>query len=637
MGDFILAYDGRLSDRPGFVFEDYIKHVVERPRHLATDYWKEYLADINPSFFPLMAHWEEAADPLRKLESVNIDVGMSPTDLVHFCDNKNVTLANIFQLAWGLVLKQYIGTDDVCFGYLSSGRDTPVDGIEQGVGAFITMLVSRIILSGKTTMTSALEKVADDLTRTLPNQHCGLAEIHHALKLGNQPLFNTIISFHRETDHEMVTDSSIKVEAIKGYDPTEYALSLDVGVTESKIDIILQFWTSDFTSAQAQNIGATLAQAVKAIVEQSHMQVGAIDLVSPLHLEQIQKINAASPQYVNECIHHIIEAQAISTPTAEAICSYQGSWTYEELNDQATRLAHHLVSLGIGPEVIVPYVFEKSAWATVSILAILKAGAAGVAFDPNHPIERIEGLLKQTDSTIILTSTRNVQMFANTPNLEKVITVDTDFITKLPAASGAACTTIKPENAAFIVFTSGTTGQPKGIIIEHRNLRTCSKTFGPLLEIGPKTRVTQFSAYNFDVSLQDILTTLQFGGTVCVISDDERMSDLAGGINRTRATWADLTATVSGMLNPDDVPTLKRLINTGEPLTRDVVETWADRVELYNAYGPAESTVNLTRTGRLSRIIPQPQALAALMVRIFGSSTTRTIIALSLWDVLARC
>jgi amino acid adenylation domain-containing protein/non-ribosomal peptide synthase protein (TIGR01720 family) len=604
MGDFIMAYDGRLTDRPGFAFEDYIRHVVERPLDLAANFWRGYLADVNPSFVPLMAHWEDAVDPARKLETVTINIGSNTAELTAFCERKNVTLVNFFQLAWGLVLKQYLGTEDVCFGYLSSGRDAPLDDIEQGVGAFITMLVSRMILDDSIIIETALEKIADDLVKTLPNQHCGLAEIHHALKLGSQPLFNTIISFHRETDHELITDSSIIVEAIKGYDPTEYALSLDVGVTETKVDVTLQFWTSEFTAAQALNIGATLGEAVRTVLQHSTKRIGDVDLVSPLHIQQMRQITASYPQYVNECVHHAIEAEAAAAPEAEAICSYQGSWSYRQLDEEANRLAHYLVSLGVGPEVIVPYVFEKSAWAIVSILAILKAGGAGVAFDPNHPIDRIESLIEQTESSVILTSTKNAHLFTNTPKLQAVVTVDAATIAQLPTVDGPACTAVRPENACFIVFTSGTTGKPKGIVLEHRNMRTCSTSMGPVLDFGPHTRALQFAAYNFDVSLQDIVTTLQFGGAICVISDEERMNNLAGGINRTQANWADLTATVSGMLNPKDVPSMKRLNNGGEPLNRDVIETWADHVQLHNLYGPAETTVNQTGSVRLSRTSP---------------------------------
>lgn len=601
LGDFIQAYDGRISDRNGFAFEEYIKHVLSRPLSLAIDFWKDYLVDINPCFFPIMAPWEDASDPQSRLETVTIDVGMTPSDLTDFCTDRNVTLVNIFQLAWGLVLRKYSGSEDVCFGYLSSGRDAPLSGIEEGVGAFITMLVSRMVLDDSVPLSDALEKVADDLTRALPNQHCGLAEIHHALKLGSQPLFNTIISFHRETDREMFTDSSIMVEAIRGYDPTEYALSLDVGVTESKINVALQFWTSQFTRAQAKNIGATLAKAVESTVRGSEKAVGKVDLVSAEHLDQLRKITAVYPETTEECIHNAIEAQVLATPDAEAICSYEGSWTYKQVDDQATRLAHYLVTLGVGPEVIVPYCFQKSAWAIISMLAILKAGGAGVALDPGHPVSRLEGLIEQTGSRIILAAPRNVHIFEKTPNVEHVLGVDLEFISKLELGLGHPCPTVKPSNAAFVVFTSGTTGKPKGIILEHFNLRTCCTSMGSVLGFGPETRALQFAAYTFDVSLQDILTSLQMGGVICVISDEERMNDLAGGINSRRANWADLTATVSGLLRPSDVPTLKRLNNGGEPLNRDVVETWADHVELYNLYGPAETTVNQTASTRLSR------------------------------------
>ncbi|OCL04567.1 acetyl-CoA synthetase-like protein [Glonium stellatum] len=601
LGDFIQAYDGRINDRNSFKFEAYIKHILSRPLSLATDFWKEYLMDVNPCFFPIMAPWEDASDPQNKLETITIDVCMTPSDLTDFCDAKNITIVNIFQLAWGLVLRKYSGSDDVCFGYLSSGRDAPLNGIEEGVGAFITMLVSRMVLGDSLSLSDALQNVADDLIRALPNQHCGLAEIHHALKLGSQPLFNTIISFHRETDHEMLTDSTIVVEAIQGYDPTEYALSLDVGVTESKINVTLQFWTSQFTKVQAMNIGATLAKAVESTVRESEKAIGEVDLVSSEHLDQLRKITAVYPEATEECVHDAIKMQVLATPGAEAICSYEGSWTYKEVDDQATRLANYLVTLGVGPEVIVPYCFQKSAWAIISMLAILKAGGAAVALDPGHPVNRLEGLIRQTGSRIILAAPRNVHIFDKTQNVEHVVGVDLDFISKLEHGLGHPCPTVKPSNAAFVVFTSGTTGRPKGIVLEHFNLRTCCTAMAPVLGFGPETRTLQFAAYTFDVSLQDIFTTLQTGGTICVVSDEERMNDLAGGINSRRANWADLTATVSGLLRPSDVPTMKRLNNGGEPLNRDVVETWADHVELYNLYGPAETTVNQTASTRLSR------------------------------------
>lgn len=604
LSDFVLAYDGLISEPPGFVFEDYIKYTLELPADAATEFWTSYLTDVRPTIFPAMAFWEDAVATDRNLGAVRIDIGLNPIELSHFCDEKLVTWVNVFQLAWGLILKQYIGIEDVCFGFLSSGRDAPLDGIQEGVGAFLTMLVSRMTLDPGTTLSSALQDVARDLVDSLPHQYFGLANIQHASKLGNQPLFNTIISFHRDTDRDMHPSSGICIEAMEGHDPTEYVLSLDIGVSETKVDVSLHYWTDEITRSQAESIGAAYSEAVKAIITHPETIVEQVDLLSDYHIQQLKSTTAVNSDYVSECVHHAIGHQALVAPDHEAICSYEGSWSYAEVDRLSSQLAHHLVSCNIRPEVIVPYCFPKSAYAIISTLAILKAGGAAVALDPSHPVGRLRGLIQQCGSTTVLVDSRTAHLFSDVPEVEHVLVINEAFFQSSVQPADTPDVAVEPHNACFVVFTSGTTGKPKGIVLEHRNLRTCAATMGPVFGFGPGTRVLQFAAYIFDVSLQDILTTMSFGGTVCVISDEQRMNDLSGGINLTRANWANLTATVSGMLNPADIPTLKRLNNGGEPLNRDVIEKWADHVELYNVYGPAETTVNQTASSRLSTSSP---------------------------------
>ena len=364
---------------------------------------------------------------------------------------------------------------------------------------------------------------------------------------------------------------------------------------------MLGYWTSDFTDQQVTNIGSTFVKALECVVRQATTSVKEIDLVSEDHVRQMQEFNADHSDAIERCIHDVIQEQVEAQPNGEAICSWEGSWTYRELDEASTRLAHHLVSLGAGPETIIPYCFPKSAWAVVSMLAILKSGSAGVALDPGHPVNRLKGLAEEVDATIILTAPQTAHLFDSFPGVQSVVGVEASFVNELPLLSGPACPTVKPNNTAFVVFTSGTTGKPKGIVLEHSSVCTCAAAIGPVLGIGPGTRLTQFAAYTFDVSLQDIFTTLQRGGTVCVISDYQKMNNLAEGINSTRANWADITSTVASLLRPTDVPTLRRLNNGGEPLTREVVDTWADDVELYNLYGPAETTINHTCSKRLSK------------------------------------
>ena len=397
---------------------------------------------------------------------------------------------------------------------------------------------------------------------------------------------------------------------------SQYALSVDVGVSENRIETKLGYWTSDFTNQQVFNIGSTFNQALERVVQSITTTVGEVDLVGEDHIRQMQEFNSVYPQKTEKCIHDVIQAQIDAHPDEEAICSWEGSWNYRELGDAATKLAHHLVSLGAGPEMIIPYCFPKSAWAIISMVAILKSGAAAVALDPGHPVNRLRGLAEEVDASIILTAPHTTCLFDNFSKVQNVLGVEASFIDELPTVAGPACVTVKPDNASFIVFTSGTTGKPKGIVLEHSAMCTCASAMGPVLNIGPGTRIAQFAAYNFDVSLQDTMTCLQRGGTICVISDYQKMNDLAEGINSTRANWADITSTVAALLRPEDVPTIRRLNTGGEPLTREVVNTWADSVELYNLYGPAETTINNTCSGRLSK-----ESSANNIGKSYGSST----------------
>lgn len=173
----------------------------------------------------------------------------------------------------------------------------------------------------------------------------------------------------------------------------------------------------------------------------------------------------------------------------------------------------------------------------------------------------------------------------------KALAVDRSFCSNLPTINEQPCLAVKPQHPAVVIFTSGSTGKPKGIVLEHVEVCTSSLAHGTLQGLGPGSRVLQFAAYTFDVSLQDIYTNLMLGGTLCVPSDEARMNNLAGVINDMNINYACLTTTVACLLKPAQVPTLKTLTLAGEAVTREALETWADNAELHNAYGPAECSV----------------------------------------------
>jgi non-ribosomal peptide synthetase component F len=177
------------------------------------------------------------------------------------------------------------------------------------------------------------------------------------------------------------------------------------------------------------------------------------------------------------------------------------------------------------------------------------------------------------------------------------------FATFSQEADVVPVTGVKPSDAAYVIFTSGTTGEPKGSILEHQSIQAYSRDMGTFLDVDTKSRVLQFAAFVFDLSIEEIVGTLTRGGCICIPSNEERLGDLAFAMENLRVNWANLTPTVIRTLTPADVPHLKTLVSAGEILGDDLVKTWtnAPAIDLFNTYGPSECTVAATISKKLRR------------------------------------
>lgn len=215
------------------------------------------------------------------------------------------------------------------------------------------------------------------------------------------------------------------------------------------------------------------------------------------------------------------------------------------------------------------------------MLAILKAGGGYVPVDPVTPPDRLQAILEKLGDKfagLILTSSDHHDRFSELAKEARVLAVDQPPLGNLEpvARTGVQCpspvSTASPSNAAFVVFTSGSTGNPKCIVLEHQALCSSALAHGSLWGLGPHSRVLQFAAHTFDVSIGYIMVTLIKGGCVCISSDHDRVNNLAGAINKFNVNHANLTPTVSMYLNPDDLPELKLLAYVGEALRKTVVD-----------------------------------------------------------------
>ncbi|KAL8897464.1 MAG: hypothetical protein Q9207_007209, partial [Kuettlingeria erythrocarpa] len=316
------------------------------------------------------------------------------------------------------------------------------------------------------------------------------------------------------------------------------------------------------------------------------------DPISASDLLKLKQWNGVVPHPTPRCIHDLVEKQNRRLPNAPAVESWDGSLTYQRLDELSSRLAHYLRSLGATTEEFVPLCFEKSVWAVVSMMAVLKAGAAFTFIDPSHPYDRMQSMLQDTNASILLTSPLVSPTYtAQHSALGHIVEVTETFIDAIEVAPHSSLPAVQPNHAAVALFTSGSTGKPKGIIQEHStaafSAQMCATTFG----IGPGSRVLQWAAYCFDMSVIDMLMTLVGGGCICIPSEEMRMNSLENAMREMRVDCAAMTPSTAQILKSASLPNLRTLVLGGEAIAKEHLKGWPQQVRIINGYGPGESSV----------------------------------------------
>ncbi|KAL6863367.1 NRPS [Amphichorda felina] len=616
--DLIHGYDGHLSEVPSPSYGTYVSFLQRISATEALDYWTSRLSSAHPCYLPPST---SPATKERSLRTIKMDIN-DLNSIHHFRDQYGVTVANIVQLAWGVVLARYTGSKDILFGYLANGRDAPIDGINEMAGPMINMTVSRLNFSDKAlTISGAAQQVQNNFLDSFNYQRTPLADIQHALHLSGQSLFNTTVSYTRQPMEGMEPTAGLTVQGISGEDPTEYDLNLNVMCNDSTMRLSLQYSASFLDDESAKCLQGSLQHALLAIASNGDsLLVNELTSMSPKDIQQLTQWNISVPPALPGYVHESIFEQRASRPNAQAVCAWDGQLTYSELDSLASRMASRLVHLGVGPESMVGLCFEKSMWAIVSMLAVLKSGGVIVPLGYQLPSRRLSFLLDDTGASVVLTSESCAVNFKDL-SVPHVLRVNHDFFKGLPQEASVPRPNLTPDSAAVVIYTSGSTGRPKGVVLTQGGLFTSLDRHGAKLGLCTDSRALQFSAYVFDVSLMDTLGVLQFGGCTCVVSEEDRMDvkQLSASMERMRVNFACLTPTVAGLINPKDVPSLQTLGLAGEAVPPAAIETWGAHVDVFNSYGPAECTVLASIDGPItdrnrSLNIGTPQAGLAWVV-----------------------
>ena len=311
-----------------------------------------------------------------------------------------------------------------------------------------------------------------------------------------------------------------------------------------------------------------------------------ISILSEGDRKQIFSWNVPHFSPVQECLHHLVDRSVARNPDSTAIESWDGTLTYRELSHLSSKLANHLiVRYNIGPGTSIPLCFEKSLWAIVAMLAILKCGASYACIDPSYPSERRKHIIDTLGANLMITSPLQQ---GNRENCLSIV-VHNELLTTLTLPNQFPKIDVGPSSGCLVVFTSGSTGKPKGFVHEHVSICTGLLSNAPRLELDTcNARVLQWAAYTFDISIPEIWTPLIHGGRVCVPSEEERLQNVEECMIRMEVNWVFFTPSFARFFQRYWVPSLKVFVFGGEALNLDDVQPWVDKVRVLNAYSPAE-------------------------------------------------
>ncbi|KAF7173368.1 hypothetical protein CNMCM5623_005609 [Aspergillus felis] len=565
-------------------FSRFVESLLKVDKKAEKDFWVSRFANLKAPAFPSLPAARYTSRSRISFEHTIAD----------YCQmSRDHTLSTLLRLAWAVLIAHHTDSNDVVYGETLTGRNAAFADIDRLTGPTITTMPIRVQIEPDQTIANALHKLQSDMTAAIPYEQTGIQNIRQmsseAAAACNFQSHLGIQPFAEEFDTTSMFARQQTLSTSDHFASYAFVLVCSLSSASRNIYVECNFDNDIISQVEAERYVKQFENIFCQLCEDQQKRVRDLQVISSTDLSQLADWNSILPSSLNRTLHDLIMAHCLSQPDSTAISSWDGVVTYFELELISRTLAQYLIRNGVRSEMIVPLCFQRSKWSIISMVAVLRAGAACLLIDPTHPPDRIQDLIQQSQAAIALVDPSNAVLMKSM--VATVLVVSSDSFNGLWAEQDSTLPTVCPNNPAFIVFTSGSTGKPKGIILEHANLSTSIRDHGPGMGVNRQSRSLHFASYAFDASIYEVCTTLVSGGCVCVMSEHDRMNDLAAFIRKQNVTWATLTNSATNLLHPDEVPSLQTLVLGGEAVTQDVVKKWASKVTLINGYGPAEATI----------------------------------------------
>jgi amino acid adenylation domain-containing protein len=540
-------------------------------------YWEQTLADL-PHRTQLPVDHPTGVAPGSAGETVACWDDADHARLEDLAAARGATLFSVVVAATAALLHRLGAGDDLPLGTVAAGRTDPA--LEDMVGFFVNTVVIRVDAHGDPAFGALLDRARTAVTGALEHQDVPFEDVVARLGThrveGENPLFRVMVTMER-SDSAPVVLGDLHVKREWGtIGETKFDLAFEFVErrgTEGRpagLECRIGYRQDLFTDRTADQFSRMLTRLVAHVAQHPDTRLGALPLLTTQDQQELLELGRGTALPLPETTPaDLVAERALLSPDAVAVRAADAVLTYDQLNRQANRLAHHLIARGAGPEQLVVVLLPRTTDFVVAVLAVAKTGAAYVPLDPRHPAERIAGLTAAVKPLLVIDGPVDTTAWP-----------DTDPPLKAPM-----------DSAAYVIHTSGSTGTPKGVVVTRRGLLNLLLGFAEVEPVGPGDLLLACASSAFDVSVFEVWYPLVRGAAVCVAP--ESMTSDAAALARL--------GTEQGVTHVGLMPALlataaeafaaKRVITGAEPLPAALVERLGPVV---NLYGPTEATVQVT-------------------------------------------
>jgi amino acid adenylation domain-containing protein len=579
-------------------------------------YWVKQLKDVQVLELPLDQPRPASQSFEGGIYSFELPASLTRA-LKDFSKQEGITLFMTLLASFQVLLHRYTGKEDFVVGSPVAGRQQM--DTEKLIGVFINTIAIRANLAGNPTFREYLLRTRKVILEALSYQDTPFEKVVEVTQpermQDRHPLFQVLFNFENiPQPTEKV--SNLKIERIEiSLEGSQFDLSLEIIERNNKLIGTVRFNTDLFFPDTIQRISAHYRNLLEVILTKPKQKIGTLPLLSKIEQHQILvRWNNTHAEYPsNYCIHELFEKQVERIPDHLAVISppdigrkeSEKFLTYRELNERANQLAHYLRKLGVGADDLVTICMERSLELIVGILGILKAGGAYVPLDPSYPEERLLTMVEDIGGKVIITQKNLAKIFFYKER--PVICLDSDWGKILTENIENPVLNTTSGNLAYVIYSSGSTGMPKGIMIGHKSLVNYIWFGLNEYSINEGSNILQFSSISFDMSVAEIFSGLISGASL-ILRSEEMVYSISSffevcdkyqisHLKLPTPFWAQVSHALDG--NQIRFPaSLKWISAAGDRLKKEDILPWqkyrTNHPVLVNEYGPSETTGSTT-------------------------------------------